>query len=97
MRRGIAFLLFLVIVGEGLALAQQPFTVSRIEVLGNQNVPTREILKAVGFKAGDTVDAAQVKEAGDLVPGHGGVLDRLDSVVFTIPVVYYLVVFALGR
>ena len=71
MRRGIAFLLFLVIVGEGLALAQQPFTVSRIEVLGNQNVPTREILKAVGFKAGDTVDAAQVKEAANAIEELG--------------------------
>ena len=71
MRRGIAFLLFLVIVGEGLALAQHPFTVSRIEVLGNQNVPTREILKAVGFKAGDTVDAAQVKEAANAIEELG--------------------------
>jgi len=33
--------------------------------------------------------AAQAKEAGWLIPGHGGLLDRLDSVVFTLVLVYY--------
>jgi phosphatidate cytidylyltransferase len=31
-----------------------------------------------------------VKDAGGIVPGHGGILDRLDSVVVSVPVVYYL-------
>ena len=54
------------------------------------------VLLALTATVGDLAESvikryAGVKDSGRLIPGHGGVLDRFDSVMFTAPFVYYFV------
>ncbi len=55
------------------------------------------LISMVGDLAASAVKRnADIKDYGKLIPGHGGVMDRFDSVIFTAPVIYFMAVFLLG-
>ncbi len=64
-----------------------PWTMGRGALLG--------VLVAIGAFVGDLCESMLkrdlgVKDFGALLPGHGGVLDRFDSLLFCLPIAYYL-------
>ena len=82
-------------------LVGQFFNLGLSPAAWNWQLPLIGATVGIAAQAGDLLESrlkrlAQVKDAGNLMPGHGGLLDRLDSLLLTIPVVYYLVILLPG-
>tara|TARA_B100001123_G_scaffold18233_3_gene20587 strand:- start:1406 stop:2239 length:834 start_codon:yes stop_codon:yes gene_type:complete len=68
-----------------------PFNVLEASLLG--------FIIGISGQLGDLLESflkrkAKVKNSGHILPGHGGILDRLDSIVFPLVIIYYCALLA---
>ena len=87
------------LVGSVVAILFVKFTF--LPILGFIDAVLIGLLLGVMGQLGDLFEsllkrACQVKDSGNIIPGHGGMLDRLDSLLFAFPVVYYIARYGYG-
>ena len=80
----------LIIAGVNPAQGHTPWMYALICAIG-------ALISMVGDLAASAIKRNKdIKDYGTLIPGHGGILDRFDSVIFTAPVIYYLSLFLIS-
>jgi phosphatidate cytidylyltransferase len=77
--------------GLCVAVGMQHFLLTDLPI---RHVAAVSILLGIFGQLGDLAEsmlkrAAEIKDSSHLIPGHGGVLDRMDSLLFAFPVLYF--------
>lgn len=67
------------------------FDINDIVMLGILGIITSVLAQIGDLTASKIKRIAGIKDYGNIMPGHGGILDRFDSILFTAPIVYYYV------
>lgn len=66
---------------------QEPKVIGLVALIGAAGA----VISQVGDLAASAIKRNhEIKDYGKLIPGHGGIMDRFDSVLFTAPVIYFL-------
>ena len=84
---GLGGLLVTVLIVAPVSYFLLDFTLAKALIIGSA--------VSISSQAGDLFESSlkrilDVKDLGNFLPGHGGVLDRVDSLLFTAPAVYYI-------
>jgi phosphatidate cytidylyltransferase len=76
----------------GLVFADNFTTINNPKLVFTIICGSASIISQLGDLAASAIKRNHdIKDYGKLIPGHGGILDRFDSIIFVAPVVYYLI------
>ena len=92
------------ILGSGIASTIFGIVYVNVYDLSYIQLPIFAVIGCIGAfiaMCGDLVASAvkrnnNVKDYGNVIPGHGGILDRFDSVLFTAPMIYFMLFLFIG-
>ena len=92
------------VLGAALIGAVYAAVIGQFMQSGGNKVLIYALISAAGSLVSMTGDLAasaikrnhDIKDYGNLIPGHGGILDRFDSVIITAPIIYMLAYLSAG-